>query len=159
MVFLGRALAQMRGRKCHAPIHSSAGEGDASPVPETAKIAVVDDDLDIREALNGLIESLGYRTLSFASAAELLAFPKREDIDCMIVDVRMPGLDGIELQAQLRKDARCPPIMFMTSYADDATRKRALAGGACCFLGKPVDDKVLVDCLEAALAGRCRASA
>jgi FixJ family two-component response regulator len=132
--------------------------GNVSPVPETAKIAVVDDDLDIREALKGLIESLGYGTLLFASAEELLAFPKRGEIDCMIVDVRMAGLDGIELQARLRNDARCPPIVFMTSYADDATRKRALAGGACCFLGKPVDDKVLVECLEAALVGRCRSN-
>lgn len=123
-------------------------------MPQSPTIAVVDDDLDIREALQGLIASLGYVALPFASAEAFLAFPRRGDVDCMIVDVRMPGLSGVELQRTLRAERCSLPIIFMTSYVDEATRRSALAGGACCFLGKPVDDQVLIDSLEAALGHR-----
>ncbi len=121
---------------------------------QPATIAVVDDDLDIREALQGLIASLGYVALPFSSAEAFLAFPRRDVIDCMIVDVRMPGLSGVELQRALRAEHCGVPIIFMTSYVDDTTRRSALAGGAHRFLGKPVDDQVLIDSLEAALGHR-----
>lgn len=123
-------------------------------VSEPVRIAIVDDDLDIREALKGLLEFLGYGVLSFESAEAFLAFPRRGEVDCMIIDVRMPGLSGLELQQALNQAGCCPPHIFMTSYADELTRKRALSGGASCVLGKPVDDQVLAACLEKALDHR-----
>lgn len=118
----------------------------------TPTIAVVDDDAAIREALDGLILSLGYRSRLFASAEEFLACADLAEIDCLIVDVKMPGLSGLELQERLNSAGDRPPTIFMTSYSDEATRSRAFAGGASNFLGKPVDDEILIRCLGAALA-------
>lgn len=123
---------------------------------QAALIAIVDDDPEIRDAVEGLVTSIGYSALTFASAEELLVFPRRTAIDCMIVDVRMPGLSGIELQSVLKAEGRSPPMIFMSSYGDESTRKNALLGGARDFLPKPVDAQVLLDCLEAALDPRLR---
>ncbi len=118
---------------------------------EPVKIAIVDDDLGIREALEGLIASLGYGALVFPSAEAFLAEPARSDISCIVLDMRMQGMSGLELQALLNSEGNRTPIIFMTSYGDDRTREKALAGGALCFLGKPVSDDVLIDCIEKAL--------
>lgn len=118
------------------------------------QVAVVDDDAAIREALAGLISSIGLRCQLFASAEDFLERADREGIDCMIVDVRMPGLDGLQLQERLNRAGGRPPILFMTSYCDEPTRRRALAGGAHSVLGKPVDDEELIARLQDALGGR-----
>lgn len=115
-------------------------------------IAVVDDDEAIREALADVIHSLGYDSALYASAEDFLAGADRAAIDCMIVDVRMPGLSGLDLQERLARDGDRPPAIFMTSCCDDVTRHRALAGGASAFLGKPVDDAALIAALDTALA-------
>lgn len=114
-------------------------------------IAVVDDDQAIREALEDLLSSLGYRTLPFASAEDFLAFPGRTAVDCMVVDVRMGGLTGLDLQAALNARGERQPVIFMTSYTDETTRSKAMAGGARGFLEKPVDAEVLIACLESVL--------
>jgi len=114
-------------------------------------IAVVDDDASIREALGDLIQALGYRCLRFASAEEFLGFADRSSIACMITDVKMPGLTGLELQDRLNAEGHRLPIIFMTSYADDATKAKALGGGALNFFGKPADDDDLIACLTSAL--------
>ncbi len=111
-------------------------------------IAVVDDDDSIREALGDLIRSLGYRCLGFASAEDFLGFADRPSIACMITDIKMPGLTGLELQDRLNAEGHPPPIIFMTSYVDDATKAKAMGGGARCFFGKPVDDDDLIACLH-----------
>ena len=121
-------------------------------VSVAAKIAIVDDDEGIREALQGLLASIGHEALLFASAQEFLAFQNREELNCLILDMRMPGMTGLELQAVLRQQTNCPPIIFMTSYADERTKKAALNGGAHCFLGKPVNDQTLIDCIDQILA-------
>lgn len=121
-------------------------------MPHTSLIAIVDDDLAIREALDDLVKSLGYESLVFGSAEEFLAFQPRSAIDCMVVDVKMPGLSGIELQSRLIQEADCPPMIFMTSYHDDRIRSTALEAGALDFLGKPVDLNKLIRCIEHALA-------
>lgn len=116
-------------------------------------IAVVDDDEAIREALDDLLRSVGFRCLPFVSAEDFLAHADRGDIACIILDVRMPGLSGLELQERLNSDGGGhPPILFMTSYADHATRMRALGGGASDVLGKPVDDHILIASLNNAIA-------
>ena len=115
-------------------------------------IAIVDDDQSIREALDDLVLSCGYQSRLFASAQAYLADGDRLAIDCMLVDVNMPGLTGLELQAVLNEDvASKPPMIFMTSYRDERTKMAALDGGAFAFLGKPVDFNQLVQCLEDAL--------
>lgn len=115
-------------------------------------IAIVDDDQSIREALDDLVLSCGYESRLFSSADDFLADSARAEIDCMLVDVKMPGLSGIELQAVLNAQAdHRPPMIFMTSYRDERTRTAAMDGGAFAFLGKPVDFNQLVQCLEKAL--------
>lgn len=114
-------------------------------------IAIVDDDQAIREAMDDLVKSCGYECRLFASAEEFLAFEPRSEIACMLVDVKMPGLSGIELQAELNKHSGRPPMIFVTSYKDERTRNMAINGGAFCFLGKPIDIAKLIGCLESAL--------
>lgn len=118
----------------------------------TPVIAIVDDDRSIREALNDLVLSCGYESRLFTSAEEFLAVDDQSGIDCMLVDVKMPGLTGIELQTALNeREAQRPPMIFMTSYRDVKTRTEAMNGGAFAFLGKPVNFSQLVQCLEQAL--------
>ncbi len=120
-------------------------------VTHTSTIAVVDDDQAIREALDDLIQSCGYQSKLFGSAEEFLAFDDRAAIDCMLVDVKMPGLSGIELQEILNGEPEKPPMIFMTSYRDERTRSAAMEGGALAFLGKPVEFDSLISYLEMAL--------
>ena len=120
-------------------------------LPPVPTIAIVDDDHAIREAMDDLVKSCGYDSRLFASAEEFLAFEPRSAIDCVLVDVKMPGLSGIELQAELNRHSQRPPMIFVTSYKDERTRKRAMNGGAFAFLGKPVDIERLIGCLESAL--------
>ncbi|KAA0690263.1 response regulator [Neorhizobium sp. P12A] len=114
-------------------------------------VAIVDDDQAIREALDDLVKSLGHESLLFASAEEFLAYEPREAIGCILADVKMQGLSGIELQAKLNEEPHRPPMIFMTSYRDERTRSAAMNGGALAFLGKPVDIGSLIDCLESAI--------
>ncbi|KQV70211.1 response regulator [Rhizobium sp. Root1220] len=120
-------------------------------MPHTSTIAIIDDDEAIREALDDLVHSCGYQSKLFASAEEFLSYDRRSAFDCMLVDVKMPGLSGIELQTELNKEPQRPPMIFMTSYRDERTRAAAMDGGAFAFLGKPVDIDTLLDCLASAL--------
>lgn len=118
----------------------------------TPVIAIVDDDRSIREALDDLVLSCGYQSRLFTCAEEFLTADRQSSIDCMLVDVKMPGLTGIELQTLLNEQEEPrPPIIFMTSYRDDKTRAAAMNGGAFAFLGKPVNFGQLIQCLERAL--------
>jgi FixJ family two-component response regulator len=130
-------------------IFTTQGPNTLSRIPV---IAIVDDDRSIREALADLVLSCGYESRLFSSAEDFLADCDCVAIDCMLVDVKMPGLTGIELQAVLNRQAdHKPPMIFMTSYRDERTRAAAMDGGAFAFLGKPVDFKELVFCLQKAL--------
>lgn len=120
-------------------------------MPDAPVIGIVDDDSSMREALQGLVQSLGHRAVAFASAEHFLAAAEPAALACLILDVRMPGISGIELQALLRRRGHRLPILFMTSYVDAQTRARALEGGASGFLGKPVDGDALIACLRSAL--------
>jgi FixJ family two-component response regulator len=117
-------------------------------------IGIVDDDSSMREALQALVESLGHRAACFPSAEQFLATAEPNKLACLILDIRMPGLSGIELQALLRRRGDRLPIIFMSSYADDQTRARALNDGAFGFLGKPVDEGALLGLLSSALVSR-----
>jgi FixJ family two-component response regulator len=116
----------------------------------TSTIAIVEDDDIMREALHGLILSFGYEPLTFASAEDYAA--SACSVDCLILDVRLPGIGGLQLHRHLRDAGHAPPVIFLTSYGDDDTRARALSGGALFVLSKPADDETILACIDAALA-------
>lgn len=114
-------------------------------------IAVVDDDPSMREALQGLIGSFGFATVSFDSAKALLASQAVDELACLVMDIQMPGMSGLELQSELNAVDRSPPLIFVTSFPDDNVRARALASGAIGFLPKPVDRDELIGHIKTAL--------
>lgn len=120
-------------------------------MPHTSTIAVVDDDEAIRGAMEDLLESCGYTGISFASALEFLSDPDHASFGCILSDVKMPGMDGIQMLAVLNKEPSRPPIVFMTSFADLRIRSAAMRSGALAFLGKPVDISELLGFLEKAI--------
>jgi FixJ family two-component response regulator len=145
----------MMSRRRTLRLHLKGGDHACSwnvTVQDVPLIAIVDDSISMREALYGLVSSLGYRAETFETAELFLASVQL--FDCLILDVAMPGRNGIELQAELNKRRSPPPMIFLTSRNDDATRTTALIGGAICFLGKPVDDTKLISCLKSALKHR-----
>jgi FixJ family two-component response regulator len=118
---------------------------------ENPLIAVVDDDASMRGALRNLLRSVGFRAAAFASAEEFLQASQIQDTACAIVDVRMPGMSGLELQQRLAT-IQCPvPLIFITAHGDEEARARALRAGAVEFLYKPFREEVLLRAIQAAL--------
>jgi FixJ family two-component response regulator len=117
-------------------------------------ISVVDDHASVRVGTENLLNSLGYTVHTFASADEFLRSAHFSDTSCVITDVQMPAISGVELQALLLARGHHVPIIFITAFSDDAVRARALEAGAVCFLTKPLDRLTLIECLETALEGR-----
>ena len=114
-------------------------------------VAIVDDDDSMRSALLGLMESAELKAQSFASAEEFLQFDQQHLIACLIADIRMPGMSGLELQAQLNANRRRIPIIFITAHGDEKMRMRALRAGAVEFMAKPFNDEALLESVRAAL--------
>jgi FixJ family two-component response regulator len=114
-------------------------------------IAIVDDDDALRNSLDDLIRSIGYRALSFRSAEAFLNSNQARDGACLILDVRMPGMSGLDLQHQIVGAKWQIPIIFITSHADDAARTRALEAGALAFLYKPFHEEELLNAIDVAL--------
>ena len=114
-------------------------------------VAIVDDDELIRNALHGLMKAAGFQALAFASGEEFLNSGQQESTACLIADIRMPGMSGLELQAKLNKDHHKIPIIFITAQGDEKMRMQALRSGAVKFLTKPLDSKVLLDSVRTAL--------
>jgi FixJ family two-component response regulator len=119
----------------------------------TPLISIVDDDESIREATKGLVRSLGYFAATFASAEEFLNSGRINDTSCLITDVQMPGLSGVDLQRRLIAQGRTMPTIFVTAFPDERTRKRVLTAGAVGYLSKPYDEESLIACLDTALNG------
>ncbi len=120
----------------------------------TPIVAVVDDDLSVRRGMERLLRSGGYRVKTFASAAEFRASERLESIACLVLDVRMPGPSGLDLQETLRVEARHIPIVFISGHGDIAVVVRAMKGGAVDFLAKPFEDRELFGAIEQAIAKR-----
>jgi len=116
-------------------------------------ISIVDDEPLVREGLISLLRSAGFATQAFASAEEFLSLADRDDIACLILDVRLPGISGLELQSQLTTTVsnHRTPVVFMTARDDEATRQQALKGGAVDFLRKPVRREALLNAVHLAL--------
>jgi FixJ family two-component response regulator len=117
----------------------------------TSLISIVDDDESIREATKGLVRSLGYQAATFASAEEFLQSDNLGNTDCLIADVQMPGLSGIDLQHSLIARGVQMPTIFITAFPEEGTRTQAMTAGAVGYLGKPFSEESLLKCLDSAL--------
>ena len=120
-------------------------------MPSAPIISIVDDDESVRAAMSSLIRSLGYQSRVFCSADEFLTSLELNDTSCVIADVQMPGMSGMELQDALAERRPHMPVIFITAFPEERIRKRAEASGAVAFFSKPVDSHVLIECLDAAL--------
>ena len=118
---------------------------------KTKLVAIVDDDDLMRGALQGLLKAVGLQTQAFASAEEFLKSCHRHETACLIADIRMPGMSGLELQAKLNAEHCRIPTIFITAHGDSKMRMQALRAGAVEFLAKPFDDQVLLESVRAAL--------
>jgi len=116
-----------------------------------ALISIVDDDDSLRNSLNNLIRSVGFGVQGFSSAESFLNSNQRQDTACLILDVRMPGMSGLDLQRQLVAVNSRIPIVFITSHGDDDARARALEAGAVAFLYKPFREEALLKAIDSAL--------
>jgi FixJ family two-component response regulator len=125
---------------------------------ESAAISVVDDDESILDSTRQLLRSAGYRVSTFASAKEFLNSDLIESSECVVLDVKMPGIDGLELQRQLIESGVRIPIVFISAHDDARTRERALRAGVLDFLKKPFDPGALLATIEAALGWRTAGS-
>ena len=123
-------------------------------MPHKVLIAVVDDDESVREALTGLLKSLGYRAVSFRSAKDFLQSRRRDGTACLIADVQMPGMTGPELHDRLVASGKPIPTILITAYPDEIVRARALQAGVQGYLAKPFSDGDLLTCLQSALHTR-----
>jgi FixJ family two-component response regulator len=114
-------------------------------------ISIVDDDRLVREAIAGLLRAYGFLPEAFASAASFLGSETRHRTDCLIADVQMPGMSGIELFGHLVASGEAVPTILVTAYADERERRRALRAGVQSYLPKPFDESQLLACVQAAL--------
>jgi FixJ family two-component response regulator len=124
---------------------------DATPSDERI-IGVVEDDESVRMAVGSLLRSLGFKVEMFGSAEDLLGSPRLDDIACLIVDVRLPAMSGLDLQRQLLAAKRELPMTFISAHDDPVAQRQALAAGALAFLRKPFSDKALIDAIRAGLS-------
>jgi FixJ family two-component response regulator len=132
-----------------APAQEGRRDLENSPL-----VSIVDDDESVREATRGLVRSLGFAAVTFASAEEFLHSDRVGDTSCLITDVQMPGLSGVELQSCLISRGRPIPIIFITAFPEERIEARVRQAGAIGFLSKPFDDETLIECLDRALKGR-----
>lgn len=115
-------------------------------------VAIVDDDESAREAVAALVRSLGFTAAEFASAAAFLQSSRRAETACLIVDMRMPGMTGLELHQHLLSGGTPVPTIVMTAHATEAARSSALDAGVRCYLPKPLEPQELLACIRSALA-------
>jgi FixJ family two-component response regulator len=116
-------------------------------------IAIVDDDEAVRASTANLVRSLGFGAEAFASGEELLSSHRIDDARCVIADVQMPGMTGLELQRLLLACHHATPVIFITAYPEERIRRDALAAGAVGFFSKPFDGAALIECIQNALNG------
>jgi FixJ family two-component response regulator len=116
-----------------------------------ALVAIVDDDDSVRGALQGLMKEVGFPARAFASVEEFLESGEQQQTACLIADIRMPGMSGLELQAKLNAEHCRIPTIFITAHGDEKMRMQALRAGAVEFLAKPFDDEALLESVRAAL--------
>jgi FixJ family two-component response regulator len=119
-------------------------------MPKASWVSIVEDDRFFRESMSRLIRSLGFKVEAFPSAADFLASARLIETACLIADVHMPAMTGLELFERLTDAGYAIPTILVTAYPDEDLRARALREGVGCYLRKPVDEKLLLPCLRAA---------
>ena len=129
-----------------------AGSCRKAAMPQRRLISIVEDDQPFRQSMVKLLTSLGYAAEAFPSAADFLASPLLTATACLVSDVQMPGMTGVELHRRLIDAGHPIPTILVTAYPDEVVRRRALKDGVVCYLRKPVDDDHLERCLRSALA-------
>ena len=121
----------------------------------TATISIVDDDHSVRESLARLIRSVGFGVMVFGSDEEFLSAAESRGADCLILDIRMPGMSGLELQQELARSDRDLPVIFITAHGSDAeVRARALEAGAVDYLLKPLQEEEVLRAIDAAMKSK-----
>ena len=148
VAFLGKPFTdEQLLQSIRSALHELNGE------PEVAGnlISIIDDDESVRRTTTRLIESFGFRAAAFESAEKFLSSHHLNDASCLIVDVRMPDMNGLQLQSQLAAAGCGIPIIFITAYDDKESRRRAMQAGAVAFLGKPFSDEQLLQWIRSAL--------
>ena len=120
-------------------------------MPKASLVSVVEDDRFFCDSMRRLMKSLGHNVEAFSCAADFLASPRLVETSCLIADVQMPAMTGIELYKRLIENGHAIPTILVTAYPDDDARARALKAGIICYLRKPVDEERLKRCLRAAL--------
>jgi FixJ family two-component response regulator len=120
-------------------------------LPKLPLVAIIDDDASVRATTDSLVRSLGYIVHTFGSAEEFLQSNRLDDFACVMTDVQMPGMSGVQLQDVLRAQRYGVPFIFFTAFPDENIRTHALAAGAVCYLAKPFDGDRFIQCLQAAL--------
>jgi FixJ family two-component response regulator len=120
-------------------------------MPKASLISVVEDDHFFRESMRRLMRSLGYGVAVFPTPADFLASPRLAETACLIADVHMPGMTGVELHSRLIEEGYAIPTILVTAYPDEDVKARALKDGVVCYLRKPVDQEHLLRCVRAAL--------
>lgn len=123
--------------------------GDGSRV-----VSIIDDDQSVREAIEGLMRWLGFGVAAYSSAVEFLGSANGLSSACIIADVQMPSMTGIELHTRLKALGHAIPTILITAYSDPAVKERALADGVLCYLCKPLDQDALIGCVNSALQPR-----
>jgi FixJ family two-component response regulator len=118
---------------------------------QTPFIAIIDDDALAREGIGELVESLGYKSITFSSAEDFLQSGMIAKTTCLITDLQMPGLNGVELQEALKSQRNQTPVIVITAYPNETHRTRALKNGAIGFLSKPFDEQTLIEYLAVAI--------
>jgi FixJ family two-component response regulator len=118
-------------------------------MPEDILISIIDDDASVREAIRALVQSLGHKAVTFSSAGLFLQSEVMAKTTCLITDLQMSGLNGLELQEELRSRGYRTPVIVITAYSDE--KRRTLAAGAAGFLSKPFDAESLIECLNTAI--------
>ena len=121
---------------------------------ETTLISIIDDDAPARDGIRDLVESLGFSAVTFKSAEHFLGSDWVAATTCLIADVQMPGIDGLELHQALQSQGRHMPVILITAYPNEKHRTRALDGGVVGFLSKPFNEEALIRCLTAAIKQR-----
>jgi FixJ family two-component response regulator len=116
-----------------------------------ALVGIVDDDESVRDSISSLLRSAGFKTAAFESAEAFLNSDHKTDPACLVLDVRMPGLSGLELQSQLQDRNNLIPIIFVTAHTEEEVRAKAIQQGATAFLNKPFSDEVLLSAIHLAI--------
>jgi FixJ family two-component response regulator len=120
-------------------------------LPRLPIVSIIDDDASVRVATERIVRSMDLVAFTFPSCREFLESPRLHDTSCIIADVQMPGMSGLELQMTLKARGLAIPLIFITAYPDDKLRKQGLDAGAVCFLNKPFDGASIIECIERAL--------